>query len=319
MSHQFSHQFSHQSKVTSSALTLRSCPVLPPQVWAATEFAEKELGWRAKLTVKEMCRDQWAWVRRTRQGVGGRGLLGVAEALPKGCAERQGFVAARKPQFASLCQASQRLPAALALYLASAGQPEPRRLPHGRQRGGAEDCQREGPALNRALHKGSERSCAGRQACAGCHLAAVDMCTAGAPLPRAPLPAVDAFPALTVSAALFPAVLLPISLILLAAQAAVANYTGLQAKNDVQRRPRSRSVEVIARHSGWPLRAVPSWPPAAKGLWCEVRCRHRVLQISKQLPHGDGVRVGLRQREICRWGPQAERSKVHNRWRGKGR
>lgn len=61
---------------------------------------------------------------------------------------------------------------------------------------------------------------------------------------------------------------------------------------------------MIARHSGWPLRAVPSWPPAAKGLWCELHCRHRVLQITKQLLHGDGVRVGLRQREICRWGPE---------------
>ena len=27
-------------------------------VWAATETAEKELGWKAKLTVKEMCEDQ---------------------------------------------------------------------------------------------------------------------------------------------------------------------------------------------------------------------------------------------------------------------
>lgn len=26
---------------------------------AATDFAEKELGWKAKRTIKEMCEDQW--------------------------------------------------------------------------------------------------------------------------------------------------------------------------------------------------------------------------------------------------------------------
>jgi len=35
-----------------------------PAVWAATEAAERELGWKAKLTIKDMCRDQWAWVRK---------------------------------------------------------------------------------------------------------------------------------------------------------------------------------------------------------------------------------------------------------------
>lgn len=54
-------------------------------VWAATDTAEKELGWKAKLTVKEMCRDQWAWVRGWGAAGPGRGARqcdgagGVAE------------------------------------------------------------------------------------------------------------------------------------------------------------------------------------------------------------------------------------------------
>eukprot|EP00884_Botryococcus_braunii_P011499 jgi/Botrbrau1/2034/Bobra.0047s0014.1 len=30
-------------------------------VWAGTETAEKELGWRTKLNIADMCRDQWKW------------------------------------------------------------------------------------------------------------------------------------------------------------------------------------------------------------------------------------------------------------------
>ena len=30
-------------------------------VWAATEAAELELGWKAKYDVTDMCRDQWKW------------------------------------------------------------------------------------------------------------------------------------------------------------------------------------------------------------------------------------------------------------------
>jgi hypothetical protein len=33
-------------------------------VWAATEYAEQELGWKAKLGLLEMCRDQWAWAKK---------------------------------------------------------------------------------------------------------------------------------------------------------------------------------------------------------------------------------------------------------------
>ncbi|GAB4820615.1 hypothetical protein N2152v2_007661 [Parachlorella kessleri] len=37
-------------------------------VWAATETAERELGWKAKLTVKEMCEDQWRWASNNPDG-----------------------------------------------------------------------------------------------------------------------------------------------------------------------------------------------------------------------------------------------------------
>ena len=30
-------------------------------VWAATETAERELGWKTKLDIHDMCRDQWKW------------------------------------------------------------------------------------------------------------------------------------------------------------------------------------------------------------------------------------------------------------------
>ncbi|KAL4424969.1 hypothetical protein ABPG77_002854 [Micractinium sp. CCAP 211/92] len=44
-------------------------------VWAATETAEKELGWKAKLNVEDMCRDQWAWASQNPAGY----LTGASE------------------------------------------------------------------------------------------------------------------------------------------------------------------------------------------------------------------------------------------------
>eukprot|EP00879_Flechtneria_rotunda_P005473 GHRR01005766.1.p1 GENE.GHRR01005766.1~~GHRR01005766.1.p1 ORF type:complete len:350 (+),score=108.91 GHRR01005766.1:333-1382(+) len=37
-------------------------------VWAATGLAEEELGWKTKLTLADMCRDQWAWASKYPQG-----------------------------------------------------------------------------------------------------------------------------------------------------------------------------------------------------------------------------------------------------------
>lgn len=36
-------------------------------VWAATELAEKELGWKSKYSVADMCRDQWRWAQKYPQ------------------------------------------------------------------------------------------------------------------------------------------------------------------------------------------------------------------------------------------------------------
>ena len=37
-------------------------------VWAATDTAEKELGWKTKLDLDDMCRDQWAWASKNPKG-----------------------------------------------------------------------------------------------------------------------------------------------------------------------------------------------------------------------------------------------------------
>ncbi len=37
-------------------------------VWAATELAEKELGWKSKYDVNDMCKHQWQWASKYPQG-----------------------------------------------------------------------------------------------------------------------------------------------------------------------------------------------------------------------------------------------------------
>ncbi len=49
------------------ALTARR-PGDAEAVWAATETAERELGWKATRTVKEMCEDQWRWASANPSG-----------------------------------------------------------------------------------------------------------------------------------------------------------------------------------------------------------------------------------------------------------
>ncbi|KAG0582175.1 hypothetical protein M758_3G038100 [Ceratodon purpureus] len=44
------------------------------EVYAATEKAEKELGWRAEFGIEEMCRDQWNWARKNPYGYQGQEL-----------------------------------------------------------------------------------------------------------------------------------------------------------------------------------------------------------------------------------------------------
>jgi UDP-glucose 4-epimerase len=37
-------------------------------VWAATELAEREMEWKSKYNVEDMCRDQWNWVSKYPRG-----------------------------------------------------------------------------------------------------------------------------------------------------------------------------------------------------------------------------------------------------------
>ena len=37
-------------------------------VWAATETAQQQLGWKTKLGVDDMCRDQWKWASQYPKG-----------------------------------------------------------------------------------------------------------------------------------------------------------------------------------------------------------------------------------------------------------
>lgn len=41
------------------------------EVYAATTKAEKELGWRAKFNIVDMCRDQWTWAKKNPYGYQG--------------------------------------------------------------------------------------------------------------------------------------------------------------------------------------------------------------------------------------------------------
>uniref|UniRef100_A0A7N1A4Z5 UDP-glucose 4-epimerase n=1 Tax=Kalanchoe fedtschenkoi TaxID=63787 RepID=A0A7N1A4Z5_KALFE len=52
-------------------IKLKICPRRPGDssaVYAATEKAEKELKWKAKYGIEEMCRDQWNWARQNPWG-----------------------------------------------------------------------------------------------------------------------------------------------------------------------------------------------------------------------------------------------------------
>ena len=143
-------------------------------VWAATDTAEKELGWKAKLTVKEMCRDQWAWVRGWAGCWAGRGAgphARRASALPGACCAglwcgavraagcwwvlraRLDCPARAGPARPSRlrCSLTPGLPCCTAVLECPAGEPEPCGLPDGRQRGAAEGGQGEGAAVRTEL------------------------------------------------------------------------------------------------------------------------------------------------------------------------
>ncbi|KAK4770666.1 hypothetical protein SAY87_031198 [Trapa incisa] len=58
-------------KASGKKIPVKLCPRRPgdaTQVYASTEKAEKELGWKAKYGVDEMCRDQWKWASNNPWG-----------------------------------------------------------------------------------------------------------------------------------------------------------------------------------------------------------------------------------------------------------
>ncbi|KAI9117940.1 hypothetical protein K1719_011082 [Acacia pycnantha] len=62
-------------KASGKKIPLKLCPRRPGDatvVYAATEKAEKELGWKAKYGVEEMCRDQWNWAKNNPWGYQGK-------------------------------------------------------------------------------------------------------------------------------------------------------------------------------------------------------------------------------------------------------
>ncbi|PIA35793.1 hypothetical protein AQUCO_03500273v1 [Aquilegia coerulea] len=58
-------------KASGKKIPIKLCPRRPgdaTEVYASTEKAEKELGWKAKYGVEEMCRDQWKWASTNPMG-----------------------------------------------------------------------------------------------------------------------------------------------------------------------------------------------------------------------------------------------------------
>ncbi|XP_028784074.1 bifunctional UDP-glucose 4-epimerase and UDP-xylose 4-epimerase 1-like [Neltuma alba] len=62
-------------KASGKKIPLKLCPRRPGDataVYASTEKAKRELGWKAKYGVEEMCRDQWNWARNNPWGYQGK-------------------------------------------------------------------------------------------------------------------------------------------------------------------------------------------------------------------------------------------------------
>ncbi|KAL6979614.1 UDP-glucose 4-epimerase Uge1 [Sarracenia purpurea var. burkii] len=58
-------------KASGKEIPMKVCPRRPGDVtavYASTELAEKELGWKAKYGIEEMCRDQWNWATQNPTG-----------------------------------------------------------------------------------------------------------------------------------------------------------------------------------------------------------------------------------------------------------
>ncbi|KAL1364464.1 hypothetical protein HN51_012656 [Arachis hypogaea] len=62
-------------KASGKKIPIKLCPRRPgdaTEVYASTAKAEKELGWKAKYGVEEMCRDQWNWAKNNPWGYKGK-------------------------------------------------------------------------------------------------------------------------------------------------------------------------------------------------------------------------------------------------------
>ncbi|XP_061357267.1 UDP-glucose 4-epimerase GEPI42 isoform X2 [Gastrolobium bilobum] len=62
-------------KASGKKIPINMCPRRPgdaTSVYASTEKAERELGWKAKYGVDEMCRDQWKWASNNPWGYQGK-------------------------------------------------------------------------------------------------------------------------------------------------------------------------------------------------------------------------------------------------------
>ncbi|KAK7263758.1 hypothetical protein RJT34_31355 [Clitoria ternatea] len=62
-------------KASGKKISIKMCPRRPGDataVYASTEKAEKELGWKAKYGIEEMCRDQWNWTSNNPWGYQGK-------------------------------------------------------------------------------------------------------------------------------------------------------------------------------------------------------------------------------------------------------
>ncbi len=58
-------------KASGKKIPIKLCPRRPGDataVYASTEKAERELGWKAKYGIEEMCRDQWKWAVNNPHG-----------------------------------------------------------------------------------------------------------------------------------------------------------------------------------------------------------------------------------------------------------
>ncbi|KAL2902424.1 Bifunctional UDP-glucose 4-epimerase and UDP-xylose 4-epimerase 1 [Bienertia sinuspersici] len=62
-------------KASGKKIPLKMCPRRPgdsTEVYASTEKAAKELGWKAKYNIDDMCRDQWKWASNNPWGYQGK-------------------------------------------------------------------------------------------------------------------------------------------------------------------------------------------------------------------------------------------------------